>query len=88
MRKLILGAKGSGNDLKAVILARLGFSVEAISKETNLTANQVRYRMQITDTKLGEYRNGHSYIAKRIISGADPYSLAKAEVKELTNGKA
>jgi len=81
--KLILGAKGHANDLRAVILARLGFAVEDIAATTHLTENQVRYRMKLLGIKLSDYRKMRSYIAKRIAAGADPYPIVKEQTLKL-----
>lgn len=83
MRKLVLGAKGNTNDLRAVILAQLGISKWKIAKETGLSEGQISYRMKLLGIKLSDYRNGENFISQRVIAGSQPYPLVREQMIKL-----
>jgi hypothetical protein len=47
-------------DLKAAVLASLGFSSDYISQVTGLSKGQVGYRLRLAQVKRADYRNGRT----------------------------
>ena len=65
----------SGDDNRAVVLAKLGMSNKAIRARTKLTSNQINYRLnkakEVEENNGGyrvEFRNGISPLAQQLIN--------------------
>ena len=62
----------SDDDLKAAIMAAMGFSTKFICDETGLSPCQVTYRLRKANIRRATYRNGESDMAQRVIERAMP----------------
>lgn len=51
-----------------ILLAKLGFSVATIARQTGLTQNQVVYRCHKRGVSVTDYRNGTSAKAQSVLS--------------------
>jgi hypothetical protein len=69
--KLYLNRNTTRQDVECVILAKLGFTYEAIGRATNLTKAQVGYRLHLAGISPSEYRRGESSLAQRIMKIAN-----------------
>lgn len=52
---------------KCIELANFGFSTICIAEETQLTVNQVRYRLSLKGLYLSNYRNGYGTAASVVL---------------------
>jgi hypothetical protein len=62
-------------DVQCAILGSLGMSTKCISDKTGLSPCQVTYRLGRANIRRVDYRNGDSYVAKRVMKYALPQSL-------------
>lgn len=60
------------DDLKAAIMAAMGFSTQFICEETGLSPCQVTYRLHKGKIYRRDYRNGGSDMAQRVMERAMP----------------
>lgn len=74
------------SDLRVVMLGQLGISTKKIMEETELSHCQVTYRLNKSQTKRSDYRNGTSEFAQKVIermqmSDATIRGMIKAKLK-------
>lgn len=58
------------DDVQAAVDGMLGMAVSLSVSDTGLTKGQVSYRRKWADVKVSDYRNGKSWIAKKIRQNA------------------
>lgn len=90
--KLGLTKRTTSADVECVILGRLGFSYDVISRRTGLSKGQIGLRLKQTNSQLRRYRNGESHLAQNVIQASiedtrDWVAKLRAEVKKLGQPK-
>lgn len=68
--KVFLNHTANSEDIRCVIMARLGFSYKYIAEQTGLNANQISYRMEQLGIRISDYRNGRTELAQRFVKMA------------------
>lgn len=61
------------DDMRVLVLGKLGFSTKAITKETGLSGHQITYRLHKFAVRRLDYRNGQSDVAKYILNKTQGY---------------
>lgn len=77
MKIITLGKKGTGADIEAVILGRLGmFSAQYISARTGLSTSQIYARWRAVGIKVRDIRNHGNEFNNRVADLARQESIA------------
>ncbi len=85
--KVFLNNTANAEDIRCVIMARLGFSYKYIAEQTGLNANQIAYRMQQLGIKITDYRDGKTELAQRFtkLAQMDAAGIGQQITKLLAN---
>lgn len=65
--KVFLNNTANSEDIRCVIMARLGFSYKYIAEQTGLSLDQIIYRCKQLGIKVTDYRNGRTELAQRFV---------------------
>lgn len=68
-------------DFETVLLGSLGYSSLYIQKQTGYSIGQIQYRLSKLRVRRSDYRNGHSKLAKFVLT------VSSEEASRLLNGK-
>jgi len=85
--KVFLNNTANAEDIRCVIMARLGFSYKYIEEQTGLNIGQINYRMAQLGIKLSDYRRGRTELAQRFVAMAqvDAAGIGQQITKLLTD---
>jgi hypothetical protein len=69
------------NDLKAVVIASLGFSNHCVREFCDLSDGQIGYRLKLAHSQKArkEFRDGTSPLAKQVISAHSKAAVGRVE---------